>query len=1163
MKNIILPVLLLLYLSLSNLAYAQDQAISPSLIITGTFHGETPSLRDLPALSDADWQIMSDKAEQKILNAKLHTRSYPFEETAFPKGPDPVWQKEQGAGRESRSTVMNFNGQDSPYYPPDANGTVGPEHFMQTINTVYAIYNKSGILVAGPTNMNILFSGVTGSEYNDGDPIVLYDDQAGRWLAVEFSISGSNNYMLVAVSTTNDPTGTWYKYSFDVDDMPDYEKFGIWQDGYYMGTNNSSGNDIYVFERSKMLLGQTAQAVGFNNAWRPTTQDGFMCVPPLDNDGSFAPTGEPGLFITINDDAIGGGSDQLWIYELHVDWTTPASSTFTRTQQINVASFDSNFGNNWNNIKQLGTSQEVDAIPQVIMNPPQYRNFGSYETIVCCHTVDVDATDHAGVRWYELRRVSSGDWTIRQQGTYAPDAHSRWMGSIMLNGHNEIGLGYSVSSTTIYPGIRYCGQSANAYAAATGILDVAEVTIQDGVYYQSTYNRWGDYSGMQIDPTDDQTFWFTTEYTGSGGSRKTKIASFTFGTVPLSANFSASNTSPQTNTTVNFTDLSAGGPVSWTWSITPGTHVYVGGTNATTRNPQVQFTTPGYYTVTLTVSDGTSTDSETKTNYINAFDCSNIYIPFSEDFSDGVLPSCWLNIDNQGNGQVWQFNNTGITLNSPTGANGFAILNSDTYGSGNSQNADLVSPALNLSSYATVNLAFYHYFRNYLGESATLSYSINGGSTWAVLQTWTSTITNATAFSQDVSAQVAGQSSVRFKWNYTGTWGYYWAIDDISITGTGPTLWAGTSSGNWNTPANWSNGTIPTSTTSVTIPSSSTNWPEFSGDFTLGINCANLTFSSDAQMSVTGNFTIGSGKILVFNGNGQLSIGGNWVNCGTFTPGTGTIVFARSSPATVNSYSTTTNITAYSRSSFTKGMTALTGATAGPSGDNGNAVVPIGFTFNYVGTDYTQTRLSTNGWISLDQSGTTSSANANLFTGTAPNTTVAPWYDNLEDDATSVVSYKTEGTAPFRVFTAEWYRVLSFNTSADARISFQVKLYETSNIIEFHYGSLETGNHGNESASIGMEDATSGSGHYIEATTGSTSTPVTNLISTTNWPAVNYRFTLPTPNQQFQNVMISKSGANVDFNVNTTVNNSFQVMPGASFNVLSGKTLTVQGTVVK
>jgi PKD repeat protein len=1143
---------------------AQDKSISPSIIITGKYLGETPPLRDLPTITDAEWQQMLEKADQRELNPELESRSYPYAETALPKGPDPVWQRTMAASRESRAPIMNFNGQDSPYYPPDDNGTVGPNHYMQTINTVYAIYNKTGTLVAGPSNMNTLFSGVTGSTCNDGDPLILFDEMADRWLAVEFSICGSNDYMLIAVSTTNDPTGTWHKYSFDVADMPDYEKFGIWQDGYYMGTNNSSGNDIYVFQRSQMLIGGTAQMVGFNNAWRPSTIDGFVCVPPLDNDGAPAPAGEPGLFVAFNDDGIGGGSDELWIYELDVDWVTPANSTFNRTQQLAVASFDSNFGNNWDNIKQLGTAQELDAIPMVIMNPPQYRNFGTYETIVCCHTVDVDVTDHAGIRWYELRRVSSGNWTVRQQGTYAPDGHSRWMGSIMLNGQNEIGLGYSVSSTTIYPGIRYCGQSSSAYTAANGIMDVPEEIIQDGVTFQSTYNRWGDYSALQVDPSDDHTFWFTTEYIGTGGARKTKIASFVLGQVPLTANFSANNTTPQINATVSFTDLSVGGPVSWAWSITPGTYNYAGGTTSSSQNPQVQFTATGYYTVTLTVSDGSTNDSEIKTNYINALDCGSLTFPFTEDFSDGALPLCWQNLDNQGNGQVWQFNNPGArTINTSTAANGFAILDSDHYGSGNSQNADLVSPTLNFSYYTSVILSFQHYFQSYAGSSGTLSYNINGGS-WTNINIWTATTANAETFSQDISSLVAGQSTVKFKWNYTATFGWYWAVDDISITAAGPNQWIGTASGDWSLPANWSNGTVPTGTSSAVIPASAPNWPMFSGDLTLGVNCGNLTLSSGAQMTVSGNLTIGAGQSLVFNGNGELSVDGNWTNIGTFTPGTGTIKFTGSSPATVSAYGTSSNITTYSRTTFNNGMTTLTGATVGPTGDNGNAVVPIGFTFNYIGTNYTQARLSANGWISMNESGTTTGNNANLFTNTTPNTTIASWFDNLSDDATSVVSYKTEGTAPSRVFTAEWYRILTFNTGGvTARISFQTKLYETTNAIEFHYGSAETGNHGGEGASIGIEDATSGSGHFIEATTGSTTTGVTNLVSPTNWPTVNYRFSPPAVTETFQNIIVNKNGSYVDFNNNTVVNGSFSVMPGAAFNVKNGKTVTVQGTVVE
>jgi len=521
----ILPLILVCVLGFSGLILiAQDGPISPSIIGTGKYFGLTPPLSELPTISLDEFAQMALDADKKR-NEELRVREYPYAETALPKGPDEAWQKIMGTYEGMKAPIVNFDGQTSPYYPPDDNGTSGPNHYMQTINTVYAIYSKTGALVAGPTNMNLLFSGVTGATCNDGDPLVLYDEQAARWLAVEFSICGANDYMLVAVSQTNDPTGSWHRYSFDVADMPDYEKFGIWQDGYYMGTNNSTGNDIYVFQRSQMLVGGTAQMVGFNNAWRPTTIDGFMCVPPIDNDGAFAPAGSPGLFITINDDAIGGGSDQLWIYELAVNWTTPSSSTFNRVQTLAVTAFDSNFGANWDNIKQPATTRELDAIPQVIMNAPQYRNFGTYQTIVCCHTVDVDNTDHAGIRWYELRKTT-GTWSVRQTGTYAPDANSRWMGSIRLNGFNEIGLGYSVSSTSVYPSIRYAGQSSTAYTTGAGTLDVAEQSIQTGAYSQTSYNRWGDYSSIDIDPTNDKTFWYTNQYMGSTTTKKTRIASF-------------------------------------------------------------------------------------------------------------------------------------------------------------------------------------------------------------------------------------------------------------------------------------------------------------------------------------------------------------------------------------------------------------------------------------------------------------------------------------------------------------------------------------------------------------------------------------------------------------------------------------------------------------
>jgi len=541
MKHTFLPFVLFLVLASAGIAIAQDQPISPSVTGVGQYHGLSQPLRDLPVITADEWEKMEIDAN-KPRNEELRTRLYPYESIALPKGDDPAWQRTMGKSPAPKAPLVSFDGQNSPYFPPDANGTAGPNHYMQTINSVYAIYSKTGSLVAGPTNLNLLFGSVTGASCNDGDPIILYDEQADRWLVVEFSICGANDYMLVAVSQSNDPTGSWHRYSFDVDDMPDYEKFGIWQDGYYMATNNSGAGkkDIYVFERSRMLNGQTAQMVGFDNPWRPTTIDGFMCVPPVDNDGPFAPAGSPGLFITINDDAIAGGSDQLWIYELAVNWTTPTASTFNRVQQLSVPAFDSNFGANWDNIKQPGTTRELDAIPQVVMNAPQYRNFGSYQTLVCCHTVDVDNTDHAGIRWYELRKTS-GSWTLRQSGTYAPDAHSRWMGSIRLNGQNELGLGYSISSTSVYPGIRYTGQTASAYAAGAGSLDLAEQTVVTGAYSQTSYNRWGDYSAICVDPADDKTFWFTTEYIGASQARKTRVFSFQVGSAPAAPDLIAAS----------------------------------------------------------------------------------------------------------------------------------------------------------------------------------------------------------------------------------------------------------------------------------------------------------------------------------------------------------------------------------------------------------------------------------------------------------------------------------------------------------------------------------------------------------------------------------------------------------------------------------------------
>jgi len=626
-NNVILATIM--WILCVNILISQNIIVKPSMVRTPVYFDITSPLI---VLSNTGNFTIKEKKER---NEELRIRNYPFKSTALPKGVDAVWQNRMGNNLviKTRDLEKNFAGLAVYSQPPDCNGTIGPNHYMQTVNAHYAIFDREGNKLTS-AKMNTLFEGVDGSENNDGDPIVIYDEQADRWLAAEFSgVNSDPDYMMIAISETNDPTGSWYRWSWETNGFPDYMKFGVWKDGYYMGVNSSKNNtdDIYVFERSKMINGDPdPRMLAFDNPNRPNS--GFHAVLPMDNDGDYAPNGTPGQFITINDDAWGNGGDALWVFELNVDWANTSNSTFERTQVISVSPFDSDFGSNLDNIKQKGTSQEVDAIPQVLMHRAQYRNFGDHQTVLCNHTVDVDDSDHAGIRWYELENTGSG-WSIRQQGTYAPDAHSRWMASIAMNGNKDIGIGYSVSSSNLYPSIRYTGQSSTENANASGILDIVETSIKEGEASQTGSDRWGDYSNMSIDPTDDNTFWYTTEYNADEDFKGTRIASFSFAPPPIAADFIADNTVVCVDDIVSFTDKSTGNPTTWDWSINNVT--YVNGTSSSSQNPEVKFNNSGTYDVTLAVSDGVEIDSKTKTNYISVNDLISDFSGSPTNISEG------------------------------------------------------------------------------------------------------------------------------------------------------------------------------------------------------------------------------------------------------------------------------------------------------------------------------------------------------------------------------------------------------------------------------------------------------------------------------------------------------------------------------------------------
>jgi hypothetical protein len=319
--------------------------------------------------------------------------------------------------------------------------------------------------------------------------------------------------------------------------MNDYPKFGVWPDGYYMSINQFTcsqkgpfnvscawaGQGVAAFPRAQMLNGAAATMVYFDMASADDTLGGML---PSDLDGSAPPAGAPGYFVQFDDDAWGYSPDQLQIWEFKVNWASPSTSTFTKKAALPTAAFDSNMcGYSRNCISQAGTSVKLDAIADRVMYRLQYRNFGSYQTLVANHTVDVTGSDQAGVRWYEVR-ISNGTPAIHQQGTYAPDANHRWMASAAMDAAGNIAIGYNVSSAQMFPRISFTGRKATD---PLGQMTLGEGDVMVGTGAQtSSSSRWGDYSLLAVDPMGGCTFWFTTEYlanTSSAGWR-TRVGAF-------------------------------------------------------------------------------------------------------------------------------------------------------------------------------------------------------------------------------------------------------------------------------------------------------------------------------------------------------------------------------------------------------------------------------------------------------------------------------------------------------------------------------------------------------------------------------------------------------------------------------------------------------------
>ncbi len=540
-----------LVLLLSPIAPVRATAPGPRMMSETTIEGPAAPLR--PVVRHDVWHGVSAPVRslpQPTVEGVRGVRETPFHPIPRMWGgkesthPATSYQDWLGAPTVMPAPLMSFEGltNTSGVLPPDTNGDVGINYYIQTVNsTPIGIFDKqTGTLVRAFDLSELWPDGDPCQTSGYGDPIVLYDQLANRWLLSQFAFPDIDNgpyYQCIAISQSSDPLEHWYAYTYQVHDtkMNDYPHFGVWPDAYYMAanqfTNASSwgGGGVWAFDREAMLNGSAGTFIYFDLADVSTDYGGML---PADFDGTTPPPpGAPGLFAEWDDGSWIAPNDALRVWEFHVDWDNPDNSTFGVNGEpnyvIQTQDVDPDMcGGSRNCIPQPGGSA-LDAISDRLMYRLQYRNFGDYQTLVSNHTVDVDGNDHAGIHWFELRNSGSG-WQMYQEGVFAPDADHRWMGSVAMDHVGNTALGYSVSSASTYPSIRYTGRLSGD---PLGTMPQGEGEIVAGSGYQeSSYGRWGDYSMMGVDPVDDCTFWYTQEYYATIGAApwQTRIGSFKF-----------------------------------------------------------------------------------------------------------------------------------------------------------------------------------------------------------------------------------------------------------------------------------------------------------------------------------------------------------------------------------------------------------------------------------------------------------------------------------------------------------------------------------------------------------------------------------------------------------------------------------------------------------
>jgi len=538
MQKIFLALFLLAAGVLSAQTTADTPQSYPPMVSKGRFLGDIPPLRDLAAAESAT-------AQPAQTTTKLWQKRNYFYPNALnnpdplPRDGDPLLKKQPPLpdnGPELKPG-LSFEGIfDGSVDPPDPSGDVGKNHYVQMVNSSggawFRAWDKQGNPVMPAIRTNTIWTQVNSGSI--GDPIIQYDHAAGRWLMMEMRNFGANE-LLIAVSNTSDPTGAWKAFVVQTLGFPDYPKLYVWDNAYILTVNEIVGGNVcsgFALEREAMLAGDEDFKVyrftmpNFGAIfYQPATGADWEGGPP-------PPPGSPGYIFRVYDDAWDGGTDQIQMWEMTVDWADPSKSNIKGPLNLNPAPFETKvcWGNNnlFDCIEQPSPgSPRITALENIVMYRAPYRNFGTHESIVFNHVTDVSGQVGEGgdaqVRWYELRRKPGGSWSIFQQGTHAPDLKTnRFMGTICMDETGNIGLGYSVCSDEVFPGLRLGGRRSGD---PLGIMPIQEYSLIEGTASHSG-QRWGDYSSLSVDPEDGRTFWFTGEYQPTGQSWGTRIGSF-------------------------------------------------------------------------------------------------------------------------------------------------------------------------------------------------------------------------------------------------------------------------------------------------------------------------------------------------------------------------------------------------------------------------------------------------------------------------------------------------------------------------------------------------------------------------------------------------------------------------------------------------------------